>query len=45
MTAVIETSGLAKRYGRVTALSDCTVSVPEGRISASWRRISRCTGG
>ncbi len=34
MTAVIETSGLAKRYGRVTALSDCTVSVPEGRISA-----------
>ncbi len=34
MTAVIETSGLTKRYGRVTALSDCTVSVPEGRISA-----------
>jgi ABC-2 type transport system ATP-binding protein len=34
MTAVIETSGLTKRYRRVTALSDCTVSVPEGRISA-----------
>jgi ABC-2 type transport system ATP-binding protein len=34
MTAVIETSGLAKRYRRVTALSDCTISVPEGRISA-----------
>jgi ABC-2 type transport system ATP-binding protein len=34
MTAVIETSGLTKRYGRVTALSDCTISVPEGRISA-----------
>ena len=34
MTAVIETSGLTKRYRRVTALSDCTVSVPEGRICA-----------
>jgi ABC-2 type transport system ATP-binding protein len=34
MTTVIETSGLTKRYRRVTALSDCTVSVPEGRISA-----------
>jgi ABC-2 type transport system ATP-binding protein len=34
MTAVIETSGLTKRYRRVTALSDCTVSVPESRISA-----------
>jgi len=34
MTDVIETSGLTKRYGRVTALSDCTISVPEGRISA-----------
>ncbi len=34
MTAVIETSGLTKRYRRVTALNDCTVSVPEGRISA-----------
>jgi len=34
MTAVIETSGLTKRYRRVTALSDCTISVPEGRIAA-----------
>jgi ABC-2 type transport system ATP-binding protein len=34
VSAVIETSGLAKRYRRVTALSDCTISVPEGRISA-----------
>jgi ABC-2 type transport system ATP-binding protein len=34
MTAVIETSGLTKRYRRVTALNDCTISVPEGRISA-----------
>jgi ABC-2 type transport system ATP-binding protein len=34
MTAVIQTSGLTKRYRRVTALSECTVSVPEGRISA-----------
>jgi ABC-2 type transport system ATP-binding protein len=34
VTAVIETRGLTKRYRRVTALSDCTISVPEGRISA-----------
>jgi ABC-2 type transport system ATP-binding protein len=34
MTAVIETSGLTKRYRRVTALGDCTISVPESRISA-----------
>ena len=34
MTPVIETRGLTKRYRRVTALSDCTISVPEGRISA-----------
>ena len=34
MTPVIETIGLAKRYRRVTALSNCTISVPEGRISA-----------
>jgi ABC-2 type transport system ATP-binding protein len=34
MSAVIQTSGLTKRYRRVTALSDCTISVPEGRISA-----------
>jgi ABC-2 type transport system ATP-binding protein len=34
MTPVIETRGLTKRYRRVTALSDCTVTVPEGRISA-----------
>ena len=30
----VETSGLTKRYRKVTALTDCTVSVPEGRISA-----------
>ena len=34
MTPVIETSGLTKQYRRVTALDNCTVSVPEGRISA-----------
>jgi len=34
MTATIRTSGLTKRYRRVTALSECTISVPEGRISA-----------
>jgi ABC-2 type transport system ATP-binding protein len=30
----IETTGLTKRYRRVTALSDCSITVPEGRISA-----------
>jgi ABC-2 type transport system ATP-binding protein len=34
MTPVIATSGLTKRYRRVTALSECTISVPAGRISA-----------
>jgi len=34
MTPVIQTRGLAKRYGRVSALSDCAITVPEGRISA-----------
>ena len=34
MTPVIETGGLTKRYRRVTALSECTISVPQGRISA-----------
>jgi ABC-2 type transport system ATP-binding protein len=31
---VIETRGLAKRYRKATALTDCTITVPEGRISA-----------
>ena len=31
---VIETRGLAKRYRKVTALTDCNITVPEGRISA-----------
>jgi ABC-2 type transport system ATP-binding protein len=30
----IETSGLTKRYRRATALSDCSITVPVGRISA-----------
>jgi ABC-2 type transport system ATP-binding protein len=34
VNAVIESHGLSKRYRRVTALSDCTITVPEGRISA-----------
>ncbi|MFI5063732.1 MAG: ABC transporter ATP-binding protein [Streptosporangiales bacterium] len=34
MTTAIETRGLTKRYRRVTALSDCSITVPEGRISA-----------
>ena len=32
--AAIQTRGLTKRYGKVAALTDCTVTVPEGRISA-----------
>ena len=32
--AVIQTCGLSKRYRTVTALSDCSITVPEGRISA-----------
>jgi ABC-2 type transport system ATP-binding protein len=34
VAAAIRTSGLGKRYRRVSALSDCTITVPEGRISA-----------
>ncbi|HTZ92572.1 MAG TPA: ABC transporter ATP-binding protein [Streptosporangiaceae bacterium] len=32
--AVIQTRALSKRYRRVTALSEATITVPEGRISA-----------
>ncbi|MEO6081694.1 MAG: ABC transporter ATP-binding protein [Umezawaea sp.] len=32
MTPAIETGGLGKRYGRTTALADCTLRVPAGRI-------------
>jgi ABC-2 type transport system ATP-binding protein len=34
MNPVIETRALTKRYRRVTALSEATITVPEGRISA-----------
>jgi ABC-2 type transport system ATP-binding protein len=34
VTPAIETRGLTKRYRRVTALSDCSITVPAGRISA-----------
>jgi ABC-2 type transport system ATP-binding protein len=34
MTPAIQTRGLAKRYRRVSALSDCTITVPEGTIAA-----------
>jgi ABC-2 type transport system ATP-binding protein len=30
----IATTGLTKRYGKTPALTDCTITVPEGRISA-----------
>ena len=32
MTAVIETNGLGKQYGRKWALHDCTLTVPEGKV-------------
>lgn len=32
MTAVLETNGLGKKYGRRWALQDCTVSIPEGKV-------------
>jgi ABC-2 type transport system ATP-binding protein len=31
---VIETSGLGKRYGKMWALLDCTINVPEGVLAA-----------
>jgi ABC-type lipoprotein export system ATPase subunit len=34
MTPAIQTRGLSKRYRKVAALSDATITVPEGRISA-----------
>jgi ABC-2 type transport system ATP-binding protein len=32
MTAALEATGLGKRYGRRWALSDCTLSIPAGRV-------------
>ncbi|HEY1777312.1 MAG TPA: ABC transporter ATP-binding protein [Solirubrobacteraceae bacterium] len=32
MSTVLEANGLGKRYGRRWALSDCTLSVPAGRV-------------
>jgi ABC-2 type transport system ATP-binding protein len=32
VNAVIETSGLGKRYGRKQALTDCTLSIPAGHV-------------
>jgi ABC-2 type transport system ATP-binding protein len=32
MTPVLETTGLAKRYGRRSALTDCDLAVPAGRV-------------
>jgi ABC-2 type transport system ATP-binding protein len=34
MTAVIETSGLGKQYGRTWALRDCDLTIPEGKVVA-----------
>jgi ABC-2 type transport system ATP-binding protein len=32
MTTVVEARGLSKRYRRVQALTDCTLSIPAGRV-------------
>ena len=32
MTAVIETNGLGKQYGRRWALRDCNLAIPEGNV-------------
>jgi ABC-2 type transport system ATP-binding protein len=32
MTAVLEARGLGKRYRRLWALTDCTVSIPAGHV-------------
>jgi ABC-2 type transport system ATP-binding protein len=32
MTAVVEATGLGKRYGRRWALEDCTLAIPAGRV-------------
>jgi ABC-2 type transport system ATP-binding protein len=32
MTAVIETEGLGKRYRKLWALTDCTLSIPAGHV-------------
>jgi ABC-2 type transport system ATP-binding protein len=34
MTTIVETRGLGKRYGRVVALEDCTLDVPQGQLVA-----------
>ncbi|HYJ60546.1 MAG TPA: ABC transporter ATP-binding protein [Actinomycetota bacterium] len=33
MTVALETTGVAKRYGRTWALRDCTLAVPAGRVA------------
>ena len=32
MTAVLQSRALSKRYGHRTALSNCTLSIPAGRV-------------
>jgi ABC-2 type transport system ATP-binding protein len=32
VTAVLETNGLGKQYGRRWALQDCTLAIPEGKV-------------
>ena len=34
MTPAVTTTALTKRYGKVTALADCSIAVPEGRMAA-----------
>ena len=41
MTAVLQTSGLGKRYGRRWALRDCTLSIPQERQLALTLAIAK----
>ncbi len=33
MSAVIDACGLGRRYGRTWARRDCTLTIPEGRVT------------
>ena len=39
MTAVLQATGLGKRYRRTWALRDCSVAIPEGRVVARLGRF------
>jgi hypothetical protein len=39
MSAVIQASGLGKAYRRTWALRDCTLAIPEGRVTGPRQRM------